>query len=185
MVLLNVFCELLTLATTCHFVVLALAPRRSQNQACVETAWLTIIPAAGKISFEEWTAMMMGRVGRAESGLNCGGHHGLTRYTAPISGISCNFCRDLIAVGSLASGCRCVSRAFIAQIDFVSHRGRYRFSAPIFLKTEEVPSFDNIFLKALHQSFFFRKCPVSGVGKFPIPVCAKPKRSTVFLRLRL
>ncbi|CAM9135667.1 unnamed protein product, partial [Laminaria digitata] len=38
----------------------------------------------GKISFEEWTAMMMGRVGRAASGVNCGGHHGLTRYTAKI-----------------------------------------------------------------------------------------------------
>ena len=53
--------------------------------------------------------MMMGRVGRAESGLNCGGRHGLTQYTALYSGISCNFCGEAITVGSLASGCRYVS----------------------------------------------------------------------------
>ncbi|CAM9135587.1 unnamed protein product, partial [Laminaria digitata] len=48
----------------------------------------------------------MGRVGRAENGLNCGGNHGLARYTAPIHGMSCSFCENLIPAGSVASGCR-------------------------------------------------------------------------------
>ena len=39
--------------------------------------------------------MMMGRVGRADNGLNCAGRHGLTRYTASIAKITCNFCGNM------------------------------------------------------------------------------------------
>lgn len=50
--------------------------------------------------------MMVGRIGRDKDSFNCGGHHGLTRYNAPFSGLSCDFCKGPIPAGSLASGCR-------------------------------------------------------------------------------
>ncbi|CAN0441513.1 unnamed protein product [Ascophyllum nodosum] len=60
----------------------------------------------GQISFEEWAAMMNGRVGRDPKSFNCGGHHGLTAYTAPCNGLICDFCEGSILAGSPAAGCR-------------------------------------------------------------------------------
>lgn len=62
--------------------------------------------SSGQISFEEWTAMMKGRVGRDPNSFNCGGHHGLTLYTAPCNGLMCDFCKKPILAGSPAMGCR-------------------------------------------------------------------------------
>ena len=85
---------------------------------------------------------MMGRVGRADNGLNCAGRHGLTRYTASIAKITCNFCGNMIAAGSIALGCRCASYAFVPEITLAFRRGATdRFSAFSFSITERVPSF--------------------------------------------
>lgn len=64
--------------------------------------------SSGQISFEEWTAMMVGRVGRDQGSFNCGGRHGLTPYIAVYNGLSCDFCGTPIQAGCHAVGCRCV-----------------------------------------------------------------------------
>ncbi|CAB1108445.1 unnamed protein product [Ectocarpus sp. CCAP 1310/34] len=64
------------------------------------------IDGNGQISFEEWTAMMIGRVGRDEDSFNCGGHHGLVQYVAVFNGMACDFCGAPIQAGFFAKGCR-------------------------------------------------------------------------------
>lgn len=64
---------------------------------------------SGQISFGEWTAMMVGRVGRDNNTFNCGGRHGLSQYLAVFNGLACDFCQAPIRAGYLAKGCRQVS----------------------------------------------------------------------------